>query len=92
MNDGHNRVAEWERLIKHFEEVFSEAAGHRLERSNWVQFERNVMWKSTNEARECLGKAPVLLSIVEKAESTCVGHSDYAFKYALRCAELVEGP
>lgn len=56
----------------------------------WVVFERNTMWGAVNAARAEIGLPPVLLTDILRVEQQAVGHSDYAMKYALYCAEFAQ--
>ena len=55
----------------------------------WILFERETMLDATNRERAILGKDPVSEKDVLRVEKNADGHSDYSYKYALGCAELV---
>ena len=79
-------------LIKHFEDVLREASGHRKKREDWIEFERRAMWNAVNDQRRHRGKNPLPIEEVARVEGLAVGHSDYAHKFAIDCAELVLAP
>lgn len=80
-------------MIRHFEKVLAEAAKQRSQRpEGWIVFEREAMWRATNEERCKLGKQPVPIKALETVEMMAVGHVDYALKYALYCTEMVLKP
>lgn len=56
----------------------------------WVAFERQAMLFQVNRERGALGKSPVTVEDVLRVEGRAVGHSDYARKFAIGCADLVE--
>jgi len=56
----------------------------------WIEAERKVMLTLVNQERQKHGRDPVTLEDVERVERSAVGHSDYAHKFALYCAELAE--
>jgi hypothetical protein len=57
----------------------------------WIDHERVMMLKAVNLLRA--GSDPVTLAQIEHVETMACGHSDYARKFALYCAELaVYGP
>lgn len=55
----------------------------------WAVYERGRMLSVVNTERAVRGKLPLGLADVERVERLCVGHSDYAAKFALYCSELV---
>lgn len=55
----------------------------------WVVYERHRMLGFVNAERTRLGVAPAPMAEVERVERLAAGHSDYADKYALYCAELI---
>ncbi|MEV6036008.1 hypothetical protein AB0L65_32975 [Nonomuraea sp. NPDC052116] len=57
----------------------------------WVGYEAGRMLALVNELRAKNGLAPVTLEQVLRIEQSASGHSDYADKYALRCAFLALG-
>jgi hypothetical protein len=85
-------------LINKFEEAFDRASEKRTSLNHWignvpawVVHERKCMVEAVNEHRIALGKNPVdMETFIRKAENPAVGHSDYAHKFALYCAFLVE--
>lgn len=76
-------------LIGYLTHVLRVAAQQRSQRSDWIEFERNAMWKAVNDQREKLGRSPIPIQDVERVEGMAVGHTDYALKFALYCADLV---
>lgn len=54
----------------------------------WASYERKVMHREVNLAREAAGFPPVPLEAVARVEQQAVGHVDYTAKFALYCAEL----
>lgn len=57
----------------------------------WVDHEADRMLVLVNEIREKHGLPPAALEEVRRIERSASGHSDYADKYALRCAFLALG-
>lgn len=57
----------------------------------WVGHEAGRMLALVNEIREKRGLPPADLEAVRRIEQSASGHSDYADKYALRCAFLALG-
>jgi hypothetical protein len=57
----------------------------------WVAYEAERMLALVNEIREKRGLNPATLERVREIEQSASGHSDYADKYALRCAFLALG-
>lgn len=55
----------------------------------WAVYERGRMLAVVNTERAVRSKPPLGLADVEHVERLCVGHSDYAAKFALYCSELV---
>ena len=88
---------DWMMLTDAFSAALTKAMGERKIRSGflrsgepaWVEYERNVMLFAVNNARLERGKPVVDIDDVLRVENTAVGHSDYGYKFALRCAELV---
>lgn len=89
-------------MIKTLGAVFSEAAGQRNQRSEfvrdmtdnthvpgWVIYEREQMFGAINAERAKMGKEPIELRSYVRAENCAKGHSDYAKKLALYATELV---
>lgn len=62
-------------------------AGRSVE--EWILAERVCVLGEVNRLREQLAYDPVGIAIVERAERTAVGHSDYISKYAHAAADLV---
>lgn len=60
-----------------------------LPTQKWIEYERNQMFEETNRLRLELKKDPLGLVQIRRVESLAEGHSDYAWKFALYCAELV---
>ena len=86
------------RLIKEFNDLFSEEAAQRPSRGGfseetgepmWVVMEAEAMLKRINEHRLVRGKTALTKERYERMETTCMGHSDYQSKLALYSAELV---
>lgn len=81
----------------------AEAAKHRSEREDvepgpyglgepaWVGYEAEQMLALVNELRAEEGLPAATLDQVRRIEQSACGHSDYADKYALRCAFLALG-
>ncbi|KXO90955.1 Uncharacterised protein (plasmid) [Tsukamurella tyrosinosolvens] len=88
---------DWKKLTDDFSAALTQAASEREIRSAilgsgepaWVEYERNVMLFAVNNARLERGRPVVDSADVLRVENTAVGHVDYTFKFALRCAELV---
>lgn len=57
----------------------------------WVGYEAKRMLNLVNEIRASRGLDPATLEQVRRIEQSACGHSDYADKYALRCAFLALG-
>lgn len=57
----------------------------------WVQFERDLMHEMTNRYRADAGLADVPIEEIAAVEQLAAGHSDYALKFALYCAEIAVG-
>jgi len=89
-------------LIEQFETLLVEAAKDRDKREQfvprldgkgtepaWAFYERRLMHETVNLERANRSKKPLDLIEVAKVEQLALGHSDYAQKYALYCAELV---
>lgn len=57
----------------------------------WVVYEAEQMLALVNELRAEEDLAPATLEQVLRIEQGACGHSDYADKYALRCAFLALG-
>lgn len=55
----------------------------------WVVHEWDTMHAEVNRLRARHGLGPVSIVEVRSAEALACGHSDYASKYALKCANLV---
>lgn len=82
--------------------TFQEAAKERGDRSDWVpvpgdptfqelkwiKFERDVMLEAVNHERSARGLSPINIRNFMMVERLAVGHSDYANKLALYCAQL----
>jgi len=57
----------------------------------WVVYERQMMLGMVNHLREERGLDDVTIEEIESVESMATGHSDYAKKFALYCADLAVG-
>lgn len=57
----------------------------------WVLFERSKMVEAVNEERRNRGLSILPVEAIRRQERAAVGHSDYASKYALYCAQLALG-
>lgn len=77
--------------------AFQRAAAEREKRRDfdaatgelgWVLHERAVMHATVNRIRAERGLDPVPLSDIEIVERSAQGHTDYAAKFVLRCADL----
>lgn len=84
-------------LHNRFREILADAQEQRRLREDiidgelaWVLYERDTMHAAVNQACAELGKQPLPVTAVEAVEQQACGHSDYAIKYALYCAELVQ--
>lgn len=55
----------------------------------WILAERECVMREVNRQRALLAYEPVMISTVERAERTAVGHTDYILKYAHAAADLV---
>lgn len=55
----------------------------------WVVSERKEMLEMVNAERQKIDRPPISLKDVFRVENMALGHSDYARKFALYCAELV---
>lgn len=96
-------MSEWRELIEHFVEVFEATAASRSkfqERithplypkqtcTQWHVHEVNAMTAEINRLRLKQGKEAIPLEAVYRVETQACGHVDYARKFALYCAELV---
>jgi hypothetical protein len=83
--------------LTELEQAFQNATKDRGKRSffdpatgelQWVQHERAVMHDTVNRIRTRRGMSPADRADVERVEQSARGHSDYALKFALRCADL----
>lgn len=70
-------------------ETLQKAAKQRSKRNDWIEYEQQQMTDAVNRLRARAAKLPVTQEAVAKVEQLAVGHSDYAEKFALYCAELV---
>lgn len=61
------------------------------EESAWVGWEAEQMLDLTNLIRLGTGLPPATIDQIRRIEQSACGHSDYADKYALRCAFLALG-
>ena len=84
-------------LRDRFREILASAQEQRHLREDvidgelgWVIYERDTMHQAVNQARAEAGKQPLPVTAVEAVEQQACGHSDYAPKYALYCAELAQ--
>lgn len=77
--------------------AFQRAAAEREKRQGfdaetgelgWIIHERAVMHGTVNRIRAERGLDPVPMSDIEVVERSAQGHSDYAWKFVLRCADL----
>lgn len=57
----------------------------------WQRYERHVMLAEVNRQRRGVGLPPADEAAVGYVERQACGHSDYAAKWALYCAELATG-
>ena len=55
----------------------------------WILSERECVMREVNHQRRLLALEPVEIAMVERAERTACGHSDYVSKYAHAAADLV---
>lgn len=86
----------FQELTQHFEALLLDTAKERSKRSGivdgeigWVLHERAVMFAEVNKKRQEQGKNEAEMEKFLLWEACCVGHVDYAHKFAMRCAELV---
>lgn len=82
---------------KRLQRTFQAAAAQRDKRPDfnaaagtfdWVLYEREQMRLEVNRIRARNGLPPADDDALLAAESTAKGHSDYAAKFTLRCADL----
>ena len=86
-------------LTQRFESVLVMASRQRAARSSltstgeleWVQFEREALAAAVSHECKRRGREPVPEQTLRKIEDSAVGHSDYAYKFALRAAQEVLG-
>ncbi|KOX10169.1 hypothetical protein [Nocardiopsis sp. NRRL B-16309] len=71
--------------------VLHDAMEERPNRTDWIEYERDQMTAAVNHARFTRGLQAATADDIRTIEDTAVGHSDYAAKLALRCAELALG-
>jgi len=57
----------------------------------WVDYERQRMFEAVNWERHLRGIPQVTPQQIIRVETQACGHTDYASKYALYCAELALG-
>lgn len=57
----------------------------------WVVFERETMFMAVHAKRAKMGKRPIGIDMIKRAERSASGHADYSSKFALYCAELAWG-
>ncbi|PWK81700.1 hypothetical protein C8D88_116111 [Lentzea atacamensis] len=96
MSDVRKKLALRDRLLDHFVELAKErgkrqevvATGSAEPELSWVLYERHGMLAEVNRIREELGYVRTTLGPLWAAERLCVGHVDYAEKWALYCAEI----
>jgi len=55
----------------------------------WNKEEKRALKEAVDFERKKLGKSPIEMSEVEKADMCASGHIDYVLKVALYCEELV---
>lgn len=55
----------------------------------WVLYEREQMLTAVNTLRADSGKGSASIDAVQIAERRARGHVDYAWKFAIGCADLV---
>jgi hypothetical protein len=71
--------------------VLSSEHAKRKSRANWLAPEIRAMRDAVTSIRAARGLAPLTEDAVYKADLLAAGHSDYASKFALYCAELALG-
>ena len=81
--------AEFERVSSQKERDSRPIHGPNYQDSGWITYERERMHEEVNRLRAQLGKGPVELAKVKKAESAAMGHVDYQRKLVLYCRDLV---
>lgn len=91
-----------EELLGRFRKVLVAAAEERGKRQftvygpdglpepGWAAYERQEIQEAVNAELRARGLPEVTEEEIWRVEITAMGHSDYAHKYALRCAFLVE--
>lgn len=55
---------------------------------DWILLEQQTMQQAVNDIRASLNRPSVSLEDVTRAEIGALGHTDYARKFSLYCAEL----
>jgi hypothetical protein len=78
-----------DRLLQVLQGVTKIRIGDPWGPEGWIIKEQEAMWRGINEERAKLGKGPVSLARVIRADGWASGHFDYAEKMALYCAEIV---
>lgn len=73
--------------------VFDAEAGKRSQRPGlaWIEAERRAMCDAVNARRALRGLVPVTMAAIAQVERMARGHTDYARKFPLYCAELALG-
>lgn len=87
------RGDEFRAMIKQMERTLTAETDQRKQRPglSWIEAERHAMHSAVNAERAARSLAPLDLAAVERVENMACGHSDYAHKFALYCAELALG-
>ena len=58
---------------------------------DWVDREHRAMLGAVNDERKARGISELTLEVLRRIERPALGHSDYASKFALYCAEAALG-
>jgi hypothetical protein len=82
---------EWRRV---FEDLYEGLANVQTEtgKPGWLAHESGWMLNAVNRHRARLELGPALMSEIDRAEQTALGHSDYTKKWAIACADLALTP
>lgn len=91
-------VSDWQSLIKKFLNILMVAQTFRDQKGQWIDdelewvtYERQVMFDTTNKERADRSLPPVTIDDIKRVEGWASGHIDYSRKFALYCAELSIG-
>ena len=91
-------MPEWRKWVEDFKGGLEWEAEKRPRRAGfvngepeWVRMERATMTRAVNERLWSLGLPSCDPADVERAECSACGHSDYAAKWAIGCADIIRG-